>query len=68
MALAIYETAHLLTADWRPVSGLLLATFINTTTCYWLALCTLLPQTTASLCSRVPQSAQLSFSSSRLTL
>jgi uncharacterized membrane protein len=37
VALAIYETAHLLTAGLRPISGLLLAIFINTTVCYWLA-------------------------------
>jgi uncharacterized membrane protein len=37
VALAMYETAHLLTAGWRPVSGLLLAIFINTMVCYWLA-------------------------------
>jgi len=37
VALAIYETAHLLTAGLRPTSGLLLAIFINTTVCYWLA-------------------------------
>lgn len=37
VALVIYETAHLVTAGWRPVSGLLLAIFINTVVCYWLA-------------------------------
>ncbi|MDH5740492.1 MAG: DUF1614 domain-containing protein, partial [Nitrospira sp.] len=37
VGLAIYETAHLLTEGWRPVSGLLLATFITTVTCYRLA-------------------------------
>jgi uncharacterized membrane protein len=37
VALAIYETAHLLTAGLRPISGLLLAIFINTMVCYWLA-------------------------------
>jgi uncharacterized membrane protein len=37
VGLAIYETAHLLTEGWRPVSGLLLATFINATVSYWLA-------------------------------
>jgi uncharacterized membrane protein len=37
VALAIYETAHLLTAGLRPISGLFLAIFINTMVCYWLA-------------------------------
>jgi uncharacterized membrane protein len=37
VALATYETAHLLTAGLRPISGLLLAIFINTMVCYWLA-------------------------------
>ena len=37
VALAIYETAHLMTGDWRPFSGLLVAIFINTTVCYWIA-------------------------------
>jgi uncharacterized membrane protein len=37
VALAVYETAHLVMAGWRPVSGLLLAIFINTVACYWLA-------------------------------
>ena len=37
VALAIYETAHLLTAGLRPISGLLLAIFINTMVCYRLA-------------------------------
>jgi len=32
--LAIYETAHLLTAGLRPISGLFLAIFINTMVCY----------------------------------
>jgi uncharacterized membrane protein len=35
--LAVYETAHLVMAGWRPISGLLLAIFINTMVCYWLA-------------------------------
>jgi uncharacterized membrane protein len=37
VALALYETAHLLTAGLRPISGLLPAIFINTMVCYWLA-------------------------------
>jgi uncharacterized membrane protein len=37
VALAIYETAHLVMTGWRPVSGLLLAIFINTVACYRLA-------------------------------
>jgi uncharacterized membrane protein len=37
VALAVYETAHLVMAGWRPLSGLLLAIFINTVMCYWLA-------------------------------
>jgi uncharacterized membrane protein len=36
VALAIYETGHLVMTGWRPVSGLLLAIFLNTVTCYWL--------------------------------
>lgn len=37
VTLAIYETAHIVAAGWRPLSGLLLAIFINTVACYWLA-------------------------------
>jgi uncharacterized membrane protein len=37
VALAVYETAHLMTAGGRPFSGLLLAIFINTMVCYWMA-------------------------------
>ena len=37
VALAVYETGHLVMTGWRPVSGLLLAIFINTVACYRLA-------------------------------
>ena len=37
VALAVYETAHLVTEDWQPLAGLLLAIFINTMVCYWMA-------------------------------
>jgi uncharacterized membrane protein len=37
VALAIYETAHLATGGWQPISGLLLAVVINVFVCYWLA-------------------------------
>lgn len=37
VALAVYETAHLMTAGWQSFSGLLLAIFINTMVCYWMA-------------------------------
>jgi len=37
VALAVYETAYLMTAGWQPFSGLLLAIFINTMVCYWTA-------------------------------
>jgi len=37
VALAIYETAHVILAGRQPLSGLLLAIFINTVACYWLA-------------------------------
>jgi uncharacterized membrane protein len=37
VALGVYETAHLVTAGWQPFSGLLLAIFINTMVCYWMA-------------------------------
>ncbi len=37
VTLAIYETAHVATAGMTPLIGLLLATFINTVACYWLA-------------------------------
>ncbi|WHZ27803.1 MAG: hypothetical protein OJF51_002600 [Nitrospira sp.] len=37
VALAIYETAHVILAGRQPLSGLLLAIFINTVACYWSA-------------------------------
>ena len=37
VALAVYETAHLVMAGWWPVFGLLLAIFITTVACYRLA-------------------------------
>jgi uncharacterized membrane protein len=37
VTLAIYETAHVMAAGWKPLSGLLLAIFLNTVACYWLA-------------------------------
>jgi uncharacterized membrane protein len=37
VALAAYETAHLMAAGWQPLSGLLLAILINTLMCYWMA-------------------------------
>jgi uncharacterized membrane protein len=37
VALAVYETAHLVTEGWQPLAGLLLAIFINTMVCYWMA-------------------------------
>lgn len=37
IGLAIYETAHLTTGGWQPISGLLLAIVINVFVCYWLA-------------------------------
>lgn len=37
VTLAIYETAHLVTEGWQPLSGLLFAIFINTMVCYWMA-------------------------------
>lgn len=37
VGLAIYETAHVVTAGLKPLSGLFLAIFINTVACYWLA-------------------------------
>jgi len=37
VAPAVYETAHLTAAGWKPFSGLLLAIFINTVVCYWMA-------------------------------
>ncbi len=37
VTLAVYETAHVITAGWQPLSGLLLAIFINTVACYRLA-------------------------------
>lgn len=35
--LAAYESLHLMTAGWQPLSGLLLAIFINTVMCYRMA-------------------------------
>ncbi|HXV67993.1 MAG TPA: DUF1614 domain-containing protein [Nitrospira sp.] len=37
VALAIYETAHLITTGWQPFAGLLLAIFVNAMVCYWVA-------------------------------
>ena len=37
VALASYETLHLLAAGWQPLSGLLLAILINTMVCYMMA-------------------------------
>jgi uncharacterized membrane protein len=37
VGLAVYETAHLMAAGWQPLSGLLLAIFINLVVCYWTA-------------------------------
>jgi uncharacterized membrane protein len=37
VGLAVYETAHLMAAGWQPLSGLLLAIFINVVVCYWTA-------------------------------
>lgn len=37
VTLAIYETAHLMTAGWQPLTGLFLALFINVLLCYWTA-------------------------------
>lgn len=37
LTLAIYETAHVATAGVKPLAGLLLAIFINTVACYWIA-------------------------------
>lgn len=37
VALAAYETFHLMAAGWQPLSGLLLAIFINTMLCYRMA-------------------------------
>lgn len=37
VGLAVYETAHLVSAGWQPLSGLLLAIFINVVVCYRMA-------------------------------
>jgi len=37
VALAIYETVHVTMTGWQPLAGLLLAIFINTMVCYWMA-------------------------------
>ncbi|MBI5855294.1 MAG: DUF1614 domain-containing protein [Nitrospirae bacterium] len=37
LGLAVYETAHLLSAGWEPLSGLLLPICINTWVCYRMA-------------------------------
>jgi uncharacterized membrane protein len=37
VALAIYETVQLMTAGWQPLSGLLLAIFVNAMVCYRMA-------------------------------
>lgn len=37
VALAVYELFHLMAAGWQPLSGLLLAIFVNTIVCYWMA-------------------------------
>jgi uncharacterized membrane protein len=37
VALAVYETAHLVTGGWQPSAGLLLAIFINTIVCFKMA-------------------------------
>jgi uncharacterized membrane protein len=37
LALALYETGHLMAAGWQPVAGLSLAIFVNTLVCYWTA-------------------------------
>ncbi len=37
VALALYETAHLITGSWTALPGLLLAILINTMLCYWVA-------------------------------
>ena len=37
VALALYETGHLMAAGWQPVAGLSVAIFINTLVCYWMA-------------------------------
>jgi Protein of unknown function (DUF1614) len=37
LALALYETGHLMAAGWQPVAGLSVAIFINTLVCYWMA-------------------------------
>jgi uncharacterized membrane protein len=37
VTLAIYETAHMITAGLKPLSGLLLAICINALVCYWMA-------------------------------
>ena len=37
VALAVYETAHLMATGWQPLFGLLFAIFINAVMCYWMA-------------------------------
>lgn len=37
VALALYETANLITGSWTTLPGLLLAILINTMLCYWVA-------------------------------
>ena len=37
VALALYETGHLMAVGWQPVAGLSVAIFINTLVCYWMA-------------------------------
>lgn len=37
VTLAIYETAHVAAAGVKPLTGLLLAIFLNTMVCYWMA-------------------------------
>lgn len=37
VTLAAYELAHVVMAGWQPLSGLLLAIFINILVCYWVA-------------------------------
>jgi uncharacterized membrane protein len=37
VALALYETGHLMAAGWQPVAGLSIAVLINTLVCYWMA-------------------------------
>jgi len=37
VALAAYESLHLMATGWQPLSGLLLAIFVNTMVCFWMA-------------------------------